>query len=238
MVQAEDETHNYVEGSEYWRGDSLQAALDNNNSNNFGVPVGSYFDEEKNKIVFISDTAGTEMATTGENAVSGAAKRTGTTTTYEVRVPWTLIGDSRPDKFKFSLIINDNDTGVRKGFLQVAEGVSNPKISTKFPYMYCGDNGGGIASAKMQEAQIQLNEKFKCDISYSNVRNRAVDIDIKYDDEVKTVHVDPMTKYVNTIEFDDFDNVGAYQKLITVNDGEQTNEITVSGSVVPDDAFV
>lgn len=238
MVQVEDETHKYVEGSRYWSGDSLQAALDNNNSNNFGVPVGCYFDEEKNKIVFISDNGGAEMDTTGENSVKGAAKRIGTTTTYEVRVPWALIGDDKPDKIKFSLIVNDNDTGVRKGFLQVAEGVSSPKISTKFPYLYVGDNGGSISSAKMKESQIQLNEKFKCDISYSNVRNRAVDVEIKYGDEVKTVHIDPMTKYVNTIELDDFDNVGAYQKLITINDGEQTDEITVSGSVVPDDAFV
>lgn len=238
MVQAEDETHNYVEGSEYWRGDSLQAALDNNNSNNFGVPVGSYLDEAKNKIVFISDNGGAEMDTTGENSVKGAAKRTGTTTTYEVRVPWALIGDDKPDKIKFSLIVNDNDTGVRKGFLQVAEGVSNPKISTKFPYLYFGDKGGSISSAKMKESQIQLNEKFKFDISYSNVRNRAVDVEIKYGDEVKTVHIDPMTKYINTIELDDFDNIGAYEKIITINDGDQTNEISVTGTVIPDDAFV
>lgn len=238
MVQVEDETHKYVEGSRYWSGDSLQAALDNNASNNFGVPVGSYFDEEKNKIVFISDTAGTEMATTGENAVSGAAKRTGTTTTYEVRVPWTLIGDSRPDKIKFSLIVNDNDTGVRKGFLQVAEGVSSPKISTKFPYLYFGENGGGISSVKMKESQIQLNEKFKCELSYSNVRSRAVDVKIKYDDEVKTVKIDPMTKYINMIELDDFDDIGAYKKIITIDDGEHANDITVTGTVVPDDEFV
>lgn len=238
MVQAEDETHKYVEGSRYWSGDSLQAALDNNNSNNFGVPVGSYLDEAKNKIVFISDNGGAEMDTTGENSVKGAAKRTGTTTTYEVRVPWALIGDDKPDKIKFSLIVNDNDTGVRKGFLQVAEGVSSPKISTKFPYLYFGDNGGSILSAKMKESQIQLNEKFKCDISYSNVRNRAVDVEIKYGDEVKTVHIDPMTKYINTIELDDFDNIGAYEKTITINDGDQINEISVIGTVIPDDAFV
>ena len=238
MVQVEDETHKYVEASTYWKGDSLQAAIDNNASNNFGVPVGTYFDDAKNKIVFMSDNGGVEMDTEGDNAVNGAAKRVGTTTTYEVRVPWTLVGTKRPDKIKFSLIVNDNDTGVRKGFLQVAEGVSSPKISTKFPYLYFGAKGGGISSAKIKESQIKLNEKFKCELSYSNVRDRAVDVEIKCGDEVRNVKIDPMTKYINMIELDDFDDIGAYKKIITIDDGEHVNDITVTGTVVPDDEFV
>lgn len=238
LVEVQDETHNYVEGSGYWSGDSIQSAIDNNNSNGYGVPVGMYYDEKADKLVFISDTAGTEFDSESENSIKGAAKRNGETTVYEVKIPWIQVGTERPDKVKFNLIINDNDTGARKGWVQISDGIGQSKNSSFFPYMFIGDNGGSISSAMMKNSQINMGEKAECDISYSNVRNRAVDVDIKYGDEVKKIHVDPMTKYTNTIEFSDFNEVGMHKEKVVIDDGENINEISVTGTVIPDDAFV
>lgn len=238
LVEVQDETHNYVEGSSYWSGDSIQSAVDYNNPNGYGVPFGMYYDEKAGKLVFISDTAGTTLDTEGGNSVKGAAKRSGETTTYEVKIPWAQVGTERPDKIKFNLIINDNDTGARKGWLQISDGIGQSKNSSFFPYMFIGDNGGDISSAEMKKAQINIGEKAECDISYSNVRNRAVDVEIKYGGEVKNVHIDPMTKYVSTVEFSDFNEVGMHKDKIVIDDGENINEISVTGTVIPDDAFV
>ncbi|HEX2948359.1 MAG TPA: sugar-binding protein [Armatimonadota bacterium] len=63
-----------------------------------------------------------------------AARREGTTTSYEVRIPWDVIGISplRQAQAKFSLVVNDDDGLGRKGFLQWFSGLGQAKDTALF----------------------------------------------------------------------------------------------------------
>lgn len=69
-----------------------------------------------------------------EAALALATERTGTQTTYLITVPFTAIGSSAEAfarSFRFNLMVNDADNGVREGWAQVAPGIGYGTVNTQ-----------------------------------------------------------------------------------------------------------
>ena len=81
--------------------------------------------------------------TDADSGFEGAITREGTSTTYEVKIPWkTMLPEERevlPETtFKFTVLANDNDGGGRKAAVQYGEGIYS----------------GGVSSAKFINAHL------------------------------------------------------------------------------------
>lgn len=70
----------------------------------------------------------------GKAALRLATARTGTQTTYVITVPFAAIGSTAEAfgrGFRFNLMINDADNGVREGWAQVAPGIGSGTVNTQ-----------------------------------------------------------------------------------------------------------
>lgn len=235
LAVVEDEEHRFVRGSTYWSGDGIQSVVDNNNANGYGEPIGVYYDSEKDKVVFVSDNGGADIDTSGENSVKGAGKRDGTTTIYEVKIPWEYLGMKCPEKVKFSLIINDNDGGVRKGWMEVSKGIGDTKTNARYPYLFLGAGGAEI-KASLVKSEVSMDENFVCNFEYLNIKESEQKIIIKVAGNEYSITVPPMSSYGNEYILPKADDVGEYKQVILVDDGT-ASEVNLSGYTLPDDAF-
>ncbi len=51
----------------------------------------------------------------------------GATTTYRLRLPWRELGAPRPDSFRLTFIVNDNDGKGRKQWAKLTDGMGGQK---------------------------------------------------------------------------------------------------------------
>jgi hypothetical protein len=147
-VDVTDDQHVQPEtGSEVWKGDGIQFAVDFDPTRRLppaaphqvaeiGLALGA-----KGPEVFRWTPFGPEGAQGPiTDKVSFAAVRTGTHTVYEAAIPWeTLLAppDWRPPAtggtvVGFALVVNDNDGSGRKGWLQLFGGIGYGKDPTKY----------------------------------------------------------------------------------------------------------
>jgi len=120
-----------------WENDSIQVAITPQLPNPAATVT---------EIGFGDTTSGPEVYTfhgVGEGAITAGATaavardEAASTTTYEARIPWSSLGFSgRPTTaFGISLLVNDNDTGVRRGWLEWGSGVGSAKNPSLFRVM-------------------------------------------------------------------------------------------------------
>ena len=130
LVDDEAQANGYTE-PEIWMGDSLQVAFDM--AHNGGT---SYDATDDYEYAWAKTSTGDVRhrfyAPNGAPAAADtfAITRTGTTTTYEVRIPATDLGlatFTAGKVFGFSLLVNDNDGTGRDGFLQWTPGIGQSK---------------------------------------------------------------------------------------------------------------
>lgn len=128
----DDEHFQEATGNNIWQGDSIQFSVDPARSTEPGL-------EGNSQTGFaLNGTTGTVsnyqwLACIGrapgalpEEAF--AVTREGTTTTYEAAIPWEAVTNDRFEAIEnlcvgFSVLVNDNDGGVRKGFLEYMSGI-------------------------------------------------------------------------------------------------------------------
>ncbi|MFD0712431.1 chitobiase/beta-hexosaminidase C-terminal domain-containing protein [Paenibacillus sp. GCM10027626] len=123
-----DNTHKAFAGDMMWKGDSLQLAFSAD-----GIAYGPEYG-----LALVGGepqtaqwSAGT--GTLGREAIELQAVRYGNETIYEARLPWEAIfAGGMPPQFYFSMLINDNDGGERKGYIEWTGGIGRFKDPTQF----------------------------------------------------------------------------------------------------------
>ncbi|WP_168121244.1 sugar-binding protein [Paenibacillus sp. HB172176] len=118
-----DDIHASIEGSDMWRGDSIQIAFSENGK--YGPDFG------------INHTAGGARicqwkegnALQGLETIEARTNRSGDMTSYEMKLPWTAIFPKPPDQdhMTFALLINDNDGSRRRGWVEWTPGCGRDK---------------------------------------------------------------------------------------------------------------
>ncbi|GAA5201565.1 hypothetical protein [Microbacterium jejuense] len=135
-----------------WSGDSLQFAVSRGlpgDDPQSRVEIGAYLG---------ADGAGVYRYTAPVGVVEDAAAvvtRTGTTTSYDVTVPWEVLGvDPREGAFSFSALVNDNDAGVREGFSEWGSGIGSAKNAALFvPVLPLVADGAGVTATAQARCQ-------------------------------------------------------------------------------------
>ena len=133
-MEAEDDYYHAISGTaNYWAGDSIQFTLSRMDEP-YGTEIG---------ICYIPETGVTEVHSTalaGDSLSQITAKSVheGTTTAYEVRMPWVIFFNerySRPEEFMLNLLYNDNDGDGRRYCVELAPGISEGKTNKEFPVL-------------------------------------------------------------------------------------------------------
>jgi len=132
-VRAEVTDQDHVAGAtidRLWSGDSIQFAVAR------GLPGADPQSRVELGAYLGADGAGVYRYTTPVGVVEDATAtviRSGTTTSYDVMVPWGVLGvDPRDGAFSFSILVNDNDGGTREGFYEWGSGIGSAKNASLF----------------------------------------------------------------------------------------------------------
>ena len=128
-----------------WSGDSLQFAVSR------GLPgadpqsrveLGAYLGAEGAAVYRYTAPVG------AVGAAAAVVTRAGTTTSYDVTVPWDVLGiDPNDGAFSFSALVNDNDGGTRDGFYEWGSGIGSAKNAALFvPVLPLVADDAGVAA--------------------------------------------------------------------------------------------
>ncbi|MFK4805157.1 hypothetical protein ACI3KX_04785 [Microbacterium sp. ZW CA_36] len=112
-----------------WAGDSLQFAVAR------GLPGADPASRVELGAYLGADGPGVYRYTApvGVLDAPAAITRDGTTTAYDVTVPWDVLGvDPAAGAFSFSILVNDNDGGIREGFYEWGSGIGAGKNAALF----------------------------------------------------------------------------------------------------------
>ncbi|MGW8483150.1 hypothetical protein ACWGJP_08410 [Microbacterium sp. NPDC055903] len=113
-----------------WSGDSVQFAVARGlpgEATASRVEFGAFLGTDGPGVYRYTAPVGTQTT------VSAEIDRTGTTTGYDLLVPWGELGiDPADGAFSFSLLVNDNDGGVRQGFYEWGSGIGSSKNAALF----------------------------------------------------------------------------------------------------------
>jgi hypothetical protein len=110
----------------WWRGDSVQWAI--------GLPGGEMW-EWMGTLLPTGPKMLVSMTPDGKTGAEAPIdiRRQGTQTIYEWTIPSTLPGGKPlPDRFNFTFLVNDNDGGGRKGWMEWTPGIGMEKNPTTF----------------------------------------------------------------------------------------------------------
>jgi len=127
--------------NELWKGDSVQIALQELPKNTRKIPA--EFTELSialsNKIpVVYREFAQSGLPACKIGSVAAAIQRTGNTTLYELAIPVKSVDlpELAPGTvIAMSMVVNDSDAGVRKGFLHWGDGVGQGKDPNRFRWL-------------------------------------------------------------------------------------------------------
>ncbi|WP_158289299.1 sugar-binding protein [Paenibacillus flagellatus] len=122
-ARVRDDVHVPVEGSDMWRGDSIQIAFSENGV--YGPDFGFNCASDGARVAQWKQGSGTS----GPEAIESRTTRTGDETVYTVKMPWKAIFSGPPPEgsMTFALLINDNDGGRRRGWIEWTPGFGREK---------------------------------------------------------------------------------------------------------------
>jgi len=115
--------------ADFWKSDSIQLAIDPANDSTVG------FDDDDHEIGFVLGPSGPRAFTSNPKPARPLAcdlviVRSGTTTTYEVSVPWQSLGMKPPRKGRImaiNFIVNENDGRGRGYWMGLTPGIGSGK---------------------------------------------------------------------------------------------------------------
>jgi polygalacturonase len=142
-VQVKDNIHSQTNmGSDIWRGDSLQLAIDTGRS----VSAGQLGYTSELIFARTADNQYAQWRTTAPNGkttgnqfssqVSIGRDETNKTTTYEIAIPWSEILPNGvttiPDRIGFAYLVNDDDGTGRRGWMEYMSGIGSSKNASLY----------------------------------------------------------------------------------------------------------
>ncbi|WP_181592693.1 S-layer homology domain-containing protein [Paenibacillus sp. YN15] len=132
-AKVRDNTHFAVANSDMWNGDSIQFAFGENGV--YGAEYGLNLFNGQTQIWRWKNGS----ASAGMETVTAKTARTGNDTYYEARLPWNAIFQSGvlPEGLvSFSILVNDNDGGGRRGWLEWTSGIGKVKNGKQLGSLY------------------------------------------------------------------------------------------------------
>lgn len=136
-----DEIYRPQIGGSYWQGDSLQFCM-GLPEETFGDEFGFSYDEE-NKQPYIALPAAINDK---KDLVDAAFRHDGSLLKYEIKIPWNVPFEEKPESFKFCVLAADNDGKNREYVVMMETGIEERKRNDKFPYLIlCDESTKGIS---------------------------------------------------------------------------------------------
>lgn len=137
-VEVKDDKHvqDYTNG-EVWKGDNVQAFFSFPRQGLFWE-IGFTYHENKPPETYIWSWPSNGNKALAIKDIKLKASRTGDVTTYIAEIPYRALGTNYAklkQGFRFNIMVNDNDLGVREGWIRLAPGVGNKKEPDFFPYL-------------------------------------------------------------------------------------------------------
>ena len=166
-AEVHDEIYRPQIGGSYWQGDSLQFCMGLPDET-FGDEFGFSYDEENKKPYIALPAAINDKA----DLIDAAFKHDGALLKYEIKIPWNVPFEEKPEAFKFCLLAADNDGKNREYVVMMETGIEEQKRNDKFPYLIpCDENTNGISWIS-GETTVNTSEKAQYSINILNFNEK------------------------------------------------------------------
>lgn len=231
-VESQDEVHIADANNKYWNNDSLQFAIDNNHPNGYGQPFAMTFNAENGTTTVYDGTSLSELDISKIDGIEAAGSRKGDIDYYEFKISWDYLGISMPDKFKFNIMINDNDGDGRKGWREIAPGISSNRTNKLYPWLYISRDNM-VCSVTIDDTDVGINESNLYKLSVQNITDNDVSALISGDLQ-KTVEIPSGSLYTYYIE-KTFRDYGDNLVNVTIKDNKtgKTYDCPCAVTVIP-----
>ncbi|MBD2868594.1 S-layer homology domain-containing protein [Paenibacillus arenilitoris] len=173
-----DQTHRGIADAAMWNGDSIQLGFSSD---------GVTYETEYGLTVLESETPNvwrwlSGSATLPASSVTLRAERdeSAKETVYEAKFPWKAIFDEKPaDDFRFTILLNDNDSSVRRGYVQWTDGIGMGKDATKMGTgRLVAEDAAWLSWLDKQEI-FRSNELYKTTLDLMNFGDSDVNLQIE-----------------------------------------------------------
>lgn len=232
-VKVKDDHQSDYSGDSIWRGDSVQVAFSKDGAV-YGPEYGfSYGGGTPSKFRWNSGSA-----KLGVDAVKLKVRRdeTAKETTYDIVLPWLAALPAAPgDKVPFTLLVNDDDGGGRKGYIEWTPGIGSGKDATSMGTLFMLKQGSAWASSFYGPQNGVSNTPYNYVLSLSNFGTEAAELHVNVPaaglDGSVTVPAGKVLK--KTIQVT-FPTPGVHEVSATVSNGAATTAETIRVSVIRD----
>ncbi len=222
-IEAEDDVHNPILVDSYWNGDGLQFTLCGPDDT-FGKAYALSCD-----------------AQTGEKFVNASGnldcsfKRDGTTSIYEVAIPWTdYFPEGKQDAALFCCIINENDNDAlgRKGCLETSAGIADRKNSSAYPLMLMAGEDRDFEAWITGDKNCYAGEKASYKLNLYNFSNEVLPIQISSQKGKVNKSINVPANSVYDFDFDvKHNDMGETTVDLKVSDGKTEKSYDIKTTV-------
>lgn len=223
MIEVEDDKYVYKSTeADYWQGDSIQLAL-SKLSEPYGSEIGLAHNPDTNE----SDIYGTviEQVQHKDN-IKIKTSQSGNKTVYEVAIPWYAKFGTKPEKFLFDFLVNDNDGDGRRYAMELTPGIAEGKTNAKFPILEIMEGSKDWYGWIEANREGYVDEEQNFDLYIVNegpAKTFTVENPIDGSkEEVKVAANSGIRKRFNQT----YNEKGTYTMSLTVNDGNEDNVFT------------
>ncbi|NOU65591.1 hypothetical protein GC096_16275 [Paenibacillus sp. LMG 31461] len=131
-AKVRDNVHYGINGADMWNGDSVQIAFSEGGV--YGAEYGFNLLNGETQVWRWKDGS----AVLGKEAVTAKAVMNVNDTLYEAKIPWEAIFAAKPAEgpISFSMLVNDNDGGGRRGWLEWTSGIGRVKDGKQLASLY------------------------------------------------------------------------------------------------------
>lgn len=224
LTEVEDNVYYEEQGSEYWRGDSIQLCI-SQKGESFGAEIGYNY---------VEGSGGKYALDFGTSQMDGLLLKTvrnGNKTYYESAIPWDLYYKEFKDEILFSAIYNDNDGGGRKYAIQISPGIAEGKVNSEFPVFYMVPEENDFFAWCEGESSPTVFEENEYNICVLNNSDADKTFKITARGETKEEVVPANTG--KKVSFDIvFEKAGKDEMELIVSDGECEQKFTYSISAI------
>ncbi len=215
----------------YWRGDSFQVAFGQGIT--YGPEYGFGYDTNKEPAVFGSYNVAQKYTESVEFVEVSDKNHI----FYEVKIPWeaTPFGTVQ-DAMQTCVVINDNDTGARDGWLEWKAGIGRNKNPSGFAKMLPVPKDSSVFTWLTGDSNVEHASTLNYRYYAANFSNTAQKVTVDVDGEVKEVTIPANSVYTKDFSVL-YTEPGEYEITYGLNDEKKVFPVNVIKAAVPDELY-
>jgi hypothetical protein len=232
-----DDVYYPIEGSEYWRGDSIQLCL-GDMEGSYGAEIGFSYNDETGVQKYSLEYGESQMLDLLVDVSVREGENGKKIIVYEAAIPWELRWGELQDEVLFTALYNENDGSGRISAIQLSPGISEGKSNAQFPTLKMIPQGNEFFAWSDTLVRTFIETDTSYNIYVMNNSNQEKEYTIRIDEQSYETKLTVPEKSVRRLsETTRFSRPGAQNVSVIVSDNNQVQSVNCKFDVKSDSDY-